>query len=83
MLVRYTNNHNPQNRLSVKYSQLSIQVVSTQSQGTIVLTSRTNRARYSQLNETLAISKSQQDLKVVLLNRHIIASQPVHLEIKI
>ena len=83
MLERYTNNHNPLNRLSVKYSQLSIQVVSTQSQGTTVLTSRTNRARYSQLNETLAISKSQQDLKVVLLNRHIIASQPVHLEIKI
>ena len=63
--------------------QLSIQVNSTQSQGTIVQTSKTNLARYSQLSETLAILKSQQDSRVVLPNRHIIASQPVHLEIKI
>ena len=67
----------------MKCSQQSIQVVSTQSQGTIAQTSRTNRAHYCQLKEILAISKSRQDLKVVLLNRHIIVSQPVHLEIKI
>ena len=63
--------------------QLRIQVASTQSQGTTVLTSRKNRAHYSQPNETQAISESQQDLKVALPNRHTIASQQVHLGIKI
>ena len=63
--------------------QLSTLLNSTQSQGTIVQTSRINRARYSQLNETLAITKSLLDSRVALLNRHIIASRPAHLEIKI
>ena len=60
----------------MKYFQLSTLVVSTLSQGTTALTSRTNRIRYSQLNEALAISRSQQGSKATLLDRHIIASQP-------
>ena len=67
----------------MKSYQLRIQVALTRSQETIVPTSRTNQAHYTQPNETQAISESQQDLKVALQNRHTIASQQVHLGIKI